>query len=133
MNRLLLLISIAILLVACDNDPRNKLPKTGNFGNQVSETNVMTTEQLLDMMTMSAEMKATVGGTIDEYCKSEGCWLTLKNDKGEPLFVEVENKAFILPHDISGKQAVISGTAIVDTTEEGKIEVMMLADGILIK
>jgi hypothetical protein len=47
--------------------------------------------------------------------------------------VEIENKAFVLPYNIDGKEAIVSGTAIIDTTEDGKIEVVMFADGVLIK
>lgn len=128
------LLLFPIFLYSCaDGDPRNKLPQSGQFGETVNESEAITTEQLMDKMTGMTELKTTVSGTIDEYCKGEGCWLTLKNPKGEALFVEVENKAFVLPHQISGKEAVVSGTAMIDTTEEGKIEVVMMANGVLIK
>jgi hypothetical protein len=127
---------IAVLLFAlfsCNNNPRKSLPQTGTFGKTLSDTAAMTTEQLMDMMTLTTEMKGNVRGIIDEYCKGEGCWLTLKNTKGDPLMVEIEDKAFVLPYNINGKEAIVSGTAITDTTEDGSIEVVMFADGILIK
>ena len=40
-------------------------------------------------MNAEKEFNATVTGLISEYCKGEGCWLTLENQGGEPLFVEV--------------------------------------------
>jgi hypothetical protein len=133
MKNLFLTIVVLFTLSSCNNNPRKSLPQTGNFGKTITDTAAMTTEQLINMMTLTAELKGNVKGVIDEYCKGEGCWLSLENTKGEPLLVEIENKAFVLPYNIDGKEAIISGTAIIDTTEDGKIEVVMFADGVLIK
>ncbi|MFN5544315.1 MAG: DUF4920 domain-containing protein [Bacteroidota bacterium] len=133
MKNLFLTAIVLFTLISCNNNPRKSLPQTGAFGKTLADTAAMTTEQLMDVMTLTTEMKGNVKGIIDEYCKGEGCWLTLKNSKGDPLMVEIEDKAFVLPYDINGKVAIISGTAITDTTEDGRIEVVMFADGVLIK
>lgn len=133
MKKLFLTTVVLFTLSYCNNNPRKNLPQTGNFGKTITDTAAITTEQLINMMTLTAELKGNVKGVIDEYCKGEGCWLSLENTKGEPLLVEIENKAFALPYNIDGKEAIVSGTAIIDTTENGKIEVVMFADGVLIK
>ena len=51
----------------------------------------------------------------------------------EKLFVEVENKAFVLPHNITGKVAVVTGKVSKTTNDAGKTEPMITASGILIK
>jgi hypothetical protein len=132
MKNLFLTVVVLFTLSSCNN-PRKSLPQTGNFGKTITDTAAITTEQLINMMTLTAELKGNVKGVIDEYCKGEGCWLSLENTKGEPLLVEIENKAFASPYNINGKEAIVSGTAIIDTTEDGKIEVVMFADGVLIK
>ncbi len=125
--------AITALLISCNNDPRNNLSATGNFGTQVNENEAITVNDALTKLNTVQEFKATVTGLVKEYCKGEGCWLTLENQGGEPLFVEVENKAFILPHHINGKVAVVAGKVLQTTNDAGKTEPMIIASGILIK
>lgn len=120
-------------LVSCNNDPRKELPATGNFGTQVNENGTITVNDALVKLNTENEFNATVTGLISEYCEGEGCWLTLENQGGEPLFVEVENKAFVLPHNITGKVAVVTGKVSKTTNDAGKTEPMITASGILIK
>jgi TfoX/Sxy family transcriptional regulator of competence genes len=128
------LISILILaaIISCNTDPRAKLPTTGNFGTAVTEDSLKTVNDVVIALQTNNTFPVKVTGVIAEYCKGEGCWLTLENKGGEALFVEVENKAFVLPHNISGKIAVVDGIAVKEKVE-GKEETKILAKGILIK
>jgi hypothetical protein len=121
------------LLISCNSDPRKNLPATGNFGTKVTENDAITVNDVLVKLNTENEFNATITGLISEYCKGEGCWLTLENQGGEPLFVEVENKAFVLPHNITGKVAVVTGKVSKTTNDAGKSEPMITASGILIK
>jgi hypothetical protein len=132
MKKLIYTILVAAI-ISCHNDPRKDLPATGNFGTKVNETAAITVNDALVKLSTENEFNATVTGLISEYCKGEGCWLTLENQGGEPLFVEVENKAFALPHNITGKVAVVSGKVSKITNDAGKTEPMVTASGILIK
>ena len=129
----LIYVTLIVILISCNNDPRNNLAATGNFGTQVNEAEAITVNDALTKLNAEKEFNATVTGLISEYCKGEGCWLTLENQGGEPLFVEVENKAFVLPHHINGKVAVVSGKVLQTTNDAGKTEPMIKASGILIK
>lgn len=129
----LILTITAFLIIGCNTDPRKDLATTGNFGSAVKEENVMTVNDVLIKLANENDFPVTVTGLVKEYCKHEGCWLTLENTGGEPLFVEVENKLFVLPHHIEGKVAVISGKATKITNDAGKTEAKILASGILIK
>lgn len=126
-------ILFAALVISCNNDPRKNLPATGNFGTEVNEDVAITVNDALVKLNTENEFNATVTGLVSEYCKGEGCWLTLENQGGEPLFVEVENKAFVLPHNIMGKVAVVTGKVTKTTNDAGKTEPMITATGILIK
>jgi hypothetical protein len=126
-------ILFAALLISCNSDPRKNLPATGNFGTKVTENDAITVNDVLVKLNTENEFNATITGLISEYCKGEGCWLTLENQGGEPLFVEVENKAFVLPHNITGKVAVVTGKVSKTTNDAGKSEPMITASGILIK
>lgn len=120
--------SIYILLIlfvfaACGNNERSKLPSTGNFGKVVKTDSLKTVNDVIAILENKTEASVNVTGTIEKVCKGEGCWLTLENKSGKALFIEVENKAFVLPNEIEGKQATISGMAIKDSVSN-KIKVL---------
>lgn len=132
MKNLIILILVATAFAACNNDPRLKLPQSGNYGISFTEINTMTTEQLVQALDTANNFSVQVSGTVSQYCKGEGCWLTLKNNNGDDVFVNIKDKAFVLPYNIEGKTAIINGIAIKDTANE-KTELSIEADGIVLK
>ena len=52
-----------------------------------------------------------VEGEISEVCQAEGCWMKLKNSAGENIFVKFKDHAFLIPKDLAGHKAYVSGTA----------------------
>lgn len=132
MKKVFAIALLSISLLACNNDPRAKLPATGSFGQSVVADTVKTVSDVLTLLETGNNIPVKVTGTIDKYCKGEGCWLTLENKGSEPLFVEVENKAFVLPLNIEGKIATVQGNAVKET-KDGKEEVRIIASGIIIQ
>lgn len=119
----------ALLAVACNQDPRANLPTSGAFGEQVDTTTYVTATSVYDTLNQSNEVNLVVKGTVAEYCKGEGCWLTLKQTSGENLLVEIKDKAFQLPQGIEDKTIYAAGTAYQDSTDG----VRLLATGIVIR
>jgi hypothetical protein len=54
MKNLFLTIVVLFTLSSCNNNPRKSLPQTGNFGKTITDTAAMATEQLINMMTLTA-------------------------------------------------------------------------------
>jgi hypothetical protein len=133
MKKLLLIVTIAIGIVGCNNDPRTKLEQTGTFGIAFDTANAMTVENIEELLSVTDNLGLKASGTVKQYCKGEGCWLTLKNTQGEEVLVEVKDKAFVLPYNIDGKTAFINGVAMKDTTDEGKPQIHIVADGIVLQ
>ena len=131
MKNLLFILCIATIM-SCNNDPRAKLPQTGNFGATVVTDSLKTVSDVMMQFQTADSFPVRVTGTVDAYCKGEGCWLTLENKGGDALFVETENKSFILPRNISGKTAIVEGKAVKEKND-GKTELKIVAKGILIK
>jgi hypothetical protein len=129
----LALIAVSVLLFACSTDNRNKLAPEGNYGLEVNTNEAITLTDALSKLDTTNDFEATVTGTIKEYCKGEGCWLTLENGENEPVFVEVKDKQFVLPHHIEGKTAIVNGVVSKTTNNIGKVEPKITASGILIK
>jgi hypothetical protein len=133
MKNILWSICLLFALAGCKNDPRLKLPQTGAYGAAFAADSTVTVKQVAEALIVGNEVPVTVSGTISQYCKGEGCWLTLKNDDGgEDLFIDVKDKAFVLPYNIENKTAIAHGVAKRDTLE-GKIQLSVVADGIVIK
>ena len=133
MKKLLVLAAIAIVMVACNNDPRTQLAPTGNFGVAFDTTNSIQVEEIESLLAIGNNIGLKATGTVSQYCKGEGCWLTLKNSAGEELLVAVKDKAFVLPFNIEGKTAIVNGVASTDTTEEGNPRILIEADGIVLQ
>ncbi|MES2558357.1 MAG: DUF4920 domain-containing protein [Bacteroidota bacterium] len=132
MKYFLISLSFVLILAGCSNDPRLKLPQTGAYGVTFSADSTLTVKQVSEALITGNEIPVMVTGTISQYCKGEGCWLTLKNDDGEDLLIEVKDKAFVLPHNIENKMATARGLAKRDTVE-GKVQLRVVADGIFIQ
>lgn len=132
MKKLLLILLVSVVFVACSNDPRAKLPNTGNFGATVLTDSLKTVSDVISILQTQTEASVNVTGIIEKYCKGEGCWLTLENKGGEALFVEIDKKLFVLPRNIDGKVAIVNGKAIKEM-KDGKSEMKILATAIQIQ
>jgi hypothetical protein len=129
-KKLLTIISCLFFAFACSNDPRSKLPQTGNFGEKIETTNdskdAITAYNTIELSGINDT--GIFSGTITNYCKGEGCWLSLENDSKQPIWVDIENKMFVLPRKIEGKKVYIKGTIVEDGNE-----IKIVAKGILIQ
>jgi len=126
----ILLISLLSIITSCSNDPRSKLSQTGNFGETVENTaNSKDAIAAYDTIEQTGTNETGIfSGTIANYCKGEGCWMTLENGSKQAILVDIEDKAFVLPRKIEGKKAYIKGTMVKDSTD-----IKILAKGILIQ
>ena len=132
MKKLLLILIVSIVFVACSNDPRAKLPNTGNFGATVLTDSLKMVSDVISILQTQTEASVNVTGIIEKYCKGEGCWLTLENKGGEAIFVEIDKKAFMLPRNIDGKLATVTGKAVKEI-KDGKAKMKILATAIQIQ
>jgi len=132
MKNSILVLSMLLGFIACGNDVRSKLPTSGNFGAEVKTDSLKTVSDVINMLQIQAEANVNVTGTIEKVCKGEGCWLTLENKGGEALFIEIDKKAFVLPKNIEGKIATVTGKAIKQKNN-GKTEIRVSATAINIK
>jgi hypothetical protein len=133
MKKITFIIATIVMAIACNNDPRTKLATTGTYGTAFDTANAMSVVDIDGILNIQNNIGLKATGTVAEYCKGEGCWLTLKNENGENVFVEVKDKAFVLPHNIEGKTAIVNGVASRDTSEEGKIQLTIVAEGITLQ
>lgn len=51
--------------------------------------------------------------TVNDVCKSKGCWMKLENGEQEDVMVKFEDYGFFMPKDIENKEVIVSGKAYV--------------------
>lgn len=108
MKKLLFILSVAMLSMWACSDV--KMKSDGKYGEAVSADSALTVAEVMQLMQTQSTANVVVKGTINGVCKSEGCWLTLENKNGEEFFIDIKDKAFHLPFNVEGKQAVVKGT-----------------------
>ncbi len=111
---------------------RSNLPNTGTFGKPFTDSILYSAESIIERLKTEKAFEVTVDGTILNYCKGEGCWITLTAGQGE-LLVETENKSFALPLNISGKKAMVHGVAHNTYNNDSIAQPQITATGITIK
>lgn len=129
LNKLIGLL-IGLLFLACNNDPRAKMDKAGQFGEAfVPSENVVNVSQI-SLSDSSVYTLTEITGTVEKYCKGEGCWLTLKQDSGQSIRVNTKDKAYILPRNLEGMQAIAKGRFVPNSKGTSLV---FEADGIILK
>lgn len=83
------------------------------YGQEFKIENVHTMRSLAKAMTDKPELdNIKLEGRISQVCQSEGCWMKLKNADGEDVFVKFKDHAFLVPKDLSGRAAIVTGKAV---------------------
>ena len=90
------------------------------FGDTVPEGAALSPDELIAGADDYAGMTVTVQGVAREVCQQAGCWLTLADDQGRTVRVNVarddsERYVYTFPQDVSGKTVRIVGMLEVET------------------
>lgn len=86
------------------------------YGKEVDEKDAISMDELHVKMKGKKEFEATVYGKVTSVCQAEGCWMKIDNGDGTAMMVRMKNHEFVLPKDISGKNAVFTGVATIKET-----------------
>lgn len=111
MNRLLKTIAACALAVAVALPAlaQNGTPYGKKFKN---ERSISASELNTRMGDKTKLENVVVKGEIAQVCQAEGCWLRLKNENGEDIFVKFKDHSFTIPKDLAGRRAIVNGTAM---------------------
>lgn len=94
--------------------PQMEITKGMTFGEPISRTAAMTTNELVKFLieTPVPKGEVKVKGIVMEVCKEEGCWVRLKTDDGS-IFVKFKNHAFLVPLSMEGRMVEVEGTGSI--------------------
>jgi len=111
-----LFIPLLAIALASSAVPAAAKKKGKLYGAEFSSSNLIPAAELSGKMGTSTSLPGVVvSGTIAQVCQAEGCWIKLKNEAGEDVFVKFKDHAFLVPKDLAGRRAVVSGTAVKKT------------------
>ncbi|WP_276134617.1 DUF4920 domain-containing protein [Polluticoccus soli] len=110
MKKLLFIAAVTLFAGANTTFAQNNWAK---YGQEFKIENVHTMRSLNKAMTDKTELdNIKLEGRISQVCQAEGCWVKLKNAEGEDVFVKFKDHAFVVPKDLSGRAAIVTGKAI---------------------
>ena len=90
---------------------------TNTFGVVVDEASAMTLASLQEaVMGKDSAENLTVTGKVVEVCQMKGCWMTIEKPDGSTMRVTFKDYALEMPKDLSGKEVVMHGKAMVKTS-----------------
>lgn len=111
--RCLALIFAACLFaqIGCQSSANNNTMARG-FGWSHYGEKVETTAKPVAISTLAGGEKDTVlRGTISEVCLHKGCWMTLRDEHGDEVFVMCKDHSFFVPRNAAGREIVVHGWA----------------------
>ncbi len=135
MKHFFVILMSSFLLFACSNNKNNSKESTSQaakqefFGDKITADGAIPVEQLQEKMGEQSELNVKVSGAVDAVCQKKGCWMELKNEKGENVRVTFKDYGFFVPLDCAGKTAIVDGVAKVEVTSVQDLKEYAKDDG----
>lgn len=111
------ILSLIILggVITANAQPPKGDAKVGDFyGEKPSAAAIEKAVDADDLVkTMANQDSATLSikGEVLDVCEKKGCWIRLKTDDNEELFVKMQDYGFFVPTSLKGKKVVLDGSA----------------------
>ena len=122
MKKIIVTIACGLLLMACKEnnntfvkDTKEKIAYV-SFGEKISDENVISKELAAEIFTSLKEgdtIDLKFASSINEVCKSKGCWMKLNLGKGKESMVRFKDYGFFVPLDADNKEVIVNGRAYV--------------------
>lgn len=150
-----------LMLNACgEKNPANQETgdltiEPGLFGNAITEENAIPLSELSQKLSGTDSLNIKVQGKITDVCQKKGCWMDMDLGNGQTMKVTFRDYGFFVPKGAAGKNAVIEGSAYLDTLsvdelrhyaqdggatqaeidsiQKPEVEISFVADGVVIK
>lgn len=122
MRKIALIFAFSLLLIACKEN--NKTSKEdikekieyASFGDKINDSNVVSKEIAEQKFTDLSEgdtINLKFASTINEVCKSKGCWMKLDLGNGKESMVRFKDYGFFVPLDADNKEVIVNGKAYI--------------------
>lgn len=93
------------------------------YGQGFEKDNSIQVSQLLtDIQGKDSIDNVVVEGELSEVCQKMGCWVKLKNESGDDIFVKFRDHEFFAPKDAAGSHVYIKGKALREVTPVDELQ-----------
>lgn len=122
MKKIFITIACLILLVSCKEQKNSsqESPKESiaylSFGEKITDENVIPKEEMAEKFNTLKEgdtIEVKFASSINEVCKSKGCWMKLDLGAEKESMVKFTNYGFFMPLDSDNKEVIVDGRAYV--------------------
>ena len=127
MKKLIILLSIPLVLVACKSE--NKTEKQADvveevvkqeiayasFGEKITDENVLSKSEIIETYkNLKTGDTAVVkfSTTVNEVCQTKGCWMRLDLGDNEAM-VRFKDYGFFMPKNIADMEVIVNGKAYI--------------------
>ena len=88
---------------------------SGFYGEQfdLSQKTNMTSE-VYGKITSKDTVQTQLTGIIKEVCQAKGCWMKVRLDTNDEVFVKFKDYGFFVPTDVANKNVVMNGVAFLE-------------------
>lgn len=90
------------------------------------EFDASTPISIADFTTSMQEKESMEGlvieANISEVCQEEGCWMRVKNEGGDDIFVTFNDHQFVIPKDLMNNRVIIYGTGMKKTVSVADLQ-----------
>ena len=122
MKKILITITCLVFLVAC-KEQKDKAEESRkepiaylSFGEKITEENVISKETMAEKFNALKEgdtIDVKFASSINEVCKSKGCWMKLDLGDEKESMVRFTDYGFFMPLDSDNKDVIVDGRAYV--------------------
>lgn len=108
-------ISIVLLLILGVSSCKQETIKGDYFGQEFEVSGkAVKNSAPYDGIGAKDSLQTQMIGEITEVCQAKGCWMKVKLDANNEVFVRFKDYGFFVPKDAAGKTVVMNGAAFFE-------------------
>ena len=107
--------AVVLLVVICQISCKQETIKGDYFGEEFKVSNkVDKTSAPYQGLVATDTLQTQIMGEVTEVCQAKGCWMKVKLDSEDEVFVRFKDYGFFVPKDAAGKKVVMNGAAFLE-------------------
>ncbi|MAU16670.1 MAG: DUF4920 domain-containing protein [Muricauda sp.] len=102
---------LGVLMVSCKQETIQ-----GDYFGQEFEVSgkAAKTSAPFEKISATDSLQIQMIGEIKEVCQNKGCWMKVKLESDDEVFVRFKDYGFFVPKDAAGKKVVMNGAAFLE-------------------
>ena len=112
----LALLVIAVSIGVNAQPPKGPVTPGSTYGAVITPDGAIDVAELPAKMAAADVLNTKIKGTVVGVCSKKGCWMNVKLNDKENVFVQMKDYGFFVPTEMVGKTVVLDGQAKIKTT-----------------